>query len=721
MLSGLFSGRGSIFFVGGVALTAFALGGFTLAILLGEAPFVPSTPTNIVLSLNANLVVVAILAVLIAIRVTALFRGRIRGGGGARLHARAAFLFGLVATVPSIMLVIFSVAFLHVGLQQWFGDKVEAAVGRSVSIARAYLREHRLGLVRDTYDVAAVLAQSNADARVRAKEFDVPLQKMAERYGLAEIVVFDEAGTVFAKAGDVADLRDAIVPNWALHSAKSTQTAVVVRGGRGERVRALLWMADVGRYLLVGRAIDPGISGHVEGVNRAVGDYRESIDQRTTIEARLSILYLLFGVAFVLAAIWAGLMFANALAAPISNLIQTADQVGAGDLSARVPVRGRSDEMGNLLVGFNRMTSQLERQRDELIAANAEMDERRRFIAAVLGGVTSGVLSLDESNVIRAANHYAEEALDAPAGGLIGRRLTDVSPELGEILDARAHTDMEVRVIRNGRQRVLLARAAAGAAEELQGQVITFTDITDLVAAKRLAAWSGVARRIAHEIKNPLTPIQLAAERLKRRYLKTIENDPEIFAMCCDTIIRQVAALRGMVDEFSEFARMPTPSMQIVDLGELCQEVIFLLEMQHRHVPIRLQVEANDAVVDCDPGQITRALNNILINAVHAVEARRARIEDDAAGEIRLTVRRIGAYVSATVEDDGDGVPEDMLDSIVEPYVTTKQEGTGLGLAIVQRILEEHGGALAIRNRAGGGAVVELQLPAHGELQAAIA
>ncbi|MGZ0187320.1 MAG: ATP-binding protein [Alphaproteobacteria bacterium] len=718
MLTRLFSGHRLLFFVGGVAFAAFAVGGFTLALLLDVAPFIESSPSNIVMSLNANLIVVAILALLIAYRVFDLFRRRRRGGGGARLQARVAFLFGLVATIPSIMLVIFSIAFLHVGLQQWFGQKVEAAVGRSVSIARAYLREHRLGLVRDTYAMGSELSQQEVFLRLQEKAFDAPLQLMAEQRGIAEIVVFDVKGTVLAKAGDVEGLKDAVVPDWAIQSAQSGDAVVVIRGG-GERLRTLLWLPKVKGFVLLGRAIDPGISQHVAGVNRAVGAYKDAINERTTIEARLSILYLLFGVAFILASIWAGLMFAGALAEPISALIQTADRVRAGDLAARVSGQGRTDELGNLLLSFNRMTAQLQRQQDELITANAEMDERRQFIAAVLGGVTSGVISLDESGIIRAANRYAESALGVSEGGLIGKELSTVSPELAESLHDDAHLEMEVRLVRNGRQRVLFARASSNEAAEVGGEVITFTDITDLVAAKRQAAWSGVARRVAHEIKNPLTPIQLSAERLKRRYLKSVVDDPDVFAMCCDTIIRQVGALHRMVDEFSEFARLPTPAMQAVDLAGLCQEVIFLLEMQHKGVVFVLNAQHEETVVDCDAGQVTRALNNVMINAVHSVEGKH-QPQGGESGTVSVTVRRRGAYVEAIIEDDGSGFPEDLLENVVEPYVTTKENGSGLGLAIVQRILEEHGGALLIRNRAQGGAAVEFQFLAHGESHVAV-
>lgn len=722
-MSRFLTGRNQLILVGGAALAAFGLGAFTLALLLGVAPIVPATPENVVMCLNANLVVVAVLALMIGFKTWSVFRRRWRGGRGARLHSRIAILFGLVATAPSIMLVIFSIAFLHVGLDQWFGEKVEVAVSRSVSIARAYMREYRQGLLRDTEALGALLSGPefspdtvNVDGGV-----DQALEAAAFRRGFAEAVVFDETGTVHAKAGDVSELRDAVVPNWALGAAKADEAPVVINGGR-ERLHALLWMATIEHYLLVGRAIDPGVFQHVEGVNRAVGAYKTAISERTTIEARLSVLYLLLGLVFVLSSVWAGLMFASALADPISNLIQTADRVRAGDLAARVPVLERGDEIGSLLVGFNRMTTQLETQRDELIAANTEMDERRRFTAAVLSGVTSGVIGLDESGNIRAANRYAETTLDAEPGALIGQHLSVAAPELAEAAARVGGAfETEARFVRGGRQRVLLVRTAAGGAEH-DGQVITFTDIADLLAAKRQAAWSGVARRVAHEIKNPLTPIQLAAERLKRRYGKLAPENDDVFKLCCDTIVRQVAALRRMVDEFSDFARLPTPAMQQADLQALCQEVLFLLQMQFKTVDFRLEVETPDTLLACDPGQITRALNNVLINAVHSVSDRVERGDTDASAlspEVVLTLRREHEHLVVVIEDNGDGFPESILENVAEPYVTTKPDGSGLGLAIVQRIVEEHGGGLSIRNRADNGAAVELRLLALDDVQLA--
>jgi two-component system nitrogen regulation sensor histidine kinase NtrY len=710
MKSRLFFGRRLIIAVSATALAAFGLAGFTLALLLGVAPFVQSTAQNVVLSLNANLVVVGFLLFLIGYRVFFLLKRLRDGGAAARLQGKVAALFGVVSILPTVTLIILSVTILHVGLDNWINVKTEQATARSLSIARAYLRDHRLSLVRDTYTLGNFLSEKRVVSAVNQKRFDEPLKTLADRRGLIEIVIFDSKGEVFAKAGDIEGLRSANVPQWAIQTAKSGGAPVVIRGNT-DRLRTLYWLAGVERFLLVGRALDPQISSHVEGVSAAVTALQDAVGARNSIEARLVVFYVLFGLVFTLASVWAGLMFAGVLAEPVSNLIVAADQVRSGNLKARVSVGPHTDEMGNLLISFNRMTAQLETQRDELITANNEMDQRRRFTGAVLDGVASGVIGIDEAGIIRTANPYAVDALDVQGSDLVFRKLSDVAPELLEIGDFSERQETEVRIMRGGRQRVLLARSVSVSGEHVGAKVITFTDITDLLQAKRQAAWAGVARRIAHEIKNPLTPIQLSAERLKRRYLGTIQKDPDVFSLCCETIIRQVTALRSMVDEFSEFARLPAPKIQPANVSELAQEAIFLLQNEHRSVFFSLQSESNETLIECDPGQIVRAFNNVLINAVHAVLGRAAEEDDGFIPKIEVVILTGDQSVTVICLDNGKGFSPEVLESALEPYVTTKEDGSGLGLSIVQRVIEEHRGSLRIQNRDEGGAVIEIRLP----------
>jgi two-component system nitrogen regulation sensor histidine kinase NtrY len=333
-----------------------------------------------------------------------------------------------------------------------------------------------------------------------------------------------------------------------------------------------------------------------------------------------------------------------------------------------------------------------------------------------LDGVASGVIGIDDTGMIRTANPYALEALGVKGREIIQRNLSEVAPELLEISNFAGRQEREVQIVRGGRQRVLLARTVPVSGENVGGQVITFIDITDLLQAKRQAAWAGVARRIAHEIKNPLTPIQLSAERLKRRYLKTIQNDPDIFSLCCETIIRQVSALRSMVDEFSDFARLPAPKLRLINICELAQEAVFLLEAEHQAVSFKLKIPENGAFAECDPDQIIRAFNNIIINAVHSVIGRAEKESSDFIPNIELSVFIENGSIVITCADNGAGFAPDVLESALEPYVTTKDEGSGLGLAIVQRIIDEHRGTLRIYNRNDGGAAIEIQLPVNNKI-----
>ncbi len=709
------NGRRLIFAVSATALAAFGLAGFTLALLLGVAPFVPSTTQNVVLSLNANLLVVGLLVILIGYRVFVLLKRRRHGGAAARLQGKVAALFGIVSIVPTVTLIVLSITILHVGLESWISGKTEQATVRSLSIARAYLRDYRLGLVRDTYTLGNFLSEKKIASAVNRKKFDEPLKTLADRRGLIEIVIFDKKGVVYAKAGDVSGLRSANVPQWAIESATTGGAPVIIRGNP-DRLRALYWLSDIERFLLVGRALDPQISSHVEGVSAAVSALQNAVGARNSIEARLVVFYVLFGLVFTLASVWAGLMFAGVLAEPVSNLITAADQVRAGNLKARVNVGPHTDEIGNLLISFNRMTAQLDTQRDELMSANQEMDRRRRFTGAVLDGVASGVIGIDDSGMIRTANPYALEALGYKDDEIVQRKLSEVAPELLELSNFAGRQEREVQILRGGRQRVLLARSVPVSGEHVGGQVITFTDITDLLQAKRQAAWAGVARRIAHEIKNPLTPIQLSAERLKRRYLKTIQNDPDIFSLCCETIIRQVSALRGMVDEFSDFARLPAPKVRHTNINELAQEAVFLLKAEHQTVSFKLQIPESGAFAECDPDQIIRAFNNILINAVHSVKGCAEKEGSDFIPSVELSLSVENNSVVIICEDNGPGFAPEVLESALEPYVTTKDEGSGLGLAIVQRIIDEHRGMLRIYNRNDGGAAIEIQLPVTNKI-----
>jgi two-component system nitrogen regulation sensor histidine kinase NtrY len=446
------------------------------------------------------------------------------------------------------------------------------------------------------------------------------------------------------------------------------------------------------------------------------------------------LIFFIVALLLLIASAWVALIIANQLARPIGRLFVAAESIRAGDLSARVPEPGRcedppADEINALSRAFNRMAAQLEDQRAALIHTNRELDERRRFTEAVLGGVSAGVVGLDKNGCIDLPNRSASLLLGVDLTERIGQRLIDVAPEMAPILAEAAErprrsTEGQVSLLRDGQNRSLLVRIVGEiGGGELVGYVVTFDDVTDLMSAQRKAAWADVARRIAHEIKNPLTPIQLSAERLKRKYLKQITNDPETFTACTDTIVRQVGDIGRMVDEFSAFARMPAPVFENHDIVELARQALFLQRQAHPRFSYHFDNRTPAAPVRCDPRQIGQVLTNLLQNAADAIEGRNGEADasgntdgrDERAalpkGEIWLEVSRVDAAVVVAVSDNGKGLPHSGRERLTEPYVTTRLKGTGLGLAIVKKIMEDHGGHLHLGDRPGGGARITLTFP----------
>jgi two-component system nitrogen regulation sensor histidine kinase NtrY len=417
-------------------------------------------------------------------------------------------------------------------------------------------------------------------------------------------------------------------------------------------------------------------------------------------------------------AVWVGLNFATQIVRPIGGLVTAAERVRGGDLSARVPEAGANDEFASLSRAFNRMTNQLESQQRELVEANRQLDFRRRFTETVLAGVSAGVIGLDDFGHINLPNRSASVLLGTDLDLLIGHPLAEAVPEMAPLLEeAMRRPDRlaqgQIRIFTRGRPSTLLVRITVEADKrETRGFVVTFDDITELLSAQRKAAWADVARRIAHEMKNPLTPIQLSAERLKRKYLSQIQTDRETFEICTDTIIRQVGDIGRMVDEFSSFARMPTPVMRQENLLEITRQAVFLQRTAHSDITFEADLPTEPVIMACDGRLISQALINLLQNAVDAIHARQVAAESaPAAGWIRVRLYTRGGRTALDVEDNGKGLPKDSRETLTEPYVTTRTKGTGLGLAIVKKIMEDHAGELLLDDLESGGARVSLIFP----------
>ena len=492
----------------------------------------------------------------------------------------------------------------------------------------------------------------------------------------------------------------------------------VINSKDGTAVRAVAQLNTTPTLMLmIERPVDPQILGHMSSVERAVAEYEQLDRNRSSLQVTFVLVFGIVALVVLSAAVSIGLVMANTIARPIGGLIQAAERVRGGDLAVRVPEMPSDDEVAGLLRAFNRMTGQLAAQRAELMDAYGQIDERRRFTESVLAGVSAGVIGLDAAGRIELPNRAAGELLRADLQAAIGRPLAEVEPAFAPLLaEARAAPEKprmaELQVGPPANRRILLARIGAElSGGRVDGYVVTFDDITELQSAQRKAAWGDVARRIAHEIKNPLTPIMLSAERLKRRFAREITSDPETFTQCADTIVRHVGDIGRMVDEFSAFARMPQPQIRPEDVSRIVREAMVLPRHAHPEIDWQTDLPERGPVVPCDRRLIGQALTNLLQNATDAVRMR-PRAEGEGAGRIAVRLWTAPGRVHISVTDDGAGLPDADRARLMEPYVTHKPKGTGLGLAIVKKILEDHGGDITLDDRPDGpGAVATLTLP----------
>ena len=705
---------------------AFALA--LVAVLAGIATVVPWTgvseygpdPDNVLILLIVDLVVLVLLGALIASQLVKVWRERRRGLAGSGLHVRIVLMFSLVAVTPAILVAVFSALFLDIGIQAWFSERVRTAVESSDAVAYAYLQEHRQSIRAEAFAMANDLNREAPNLMRNPQMFDQLLANQADLRSLSEAVVVDGTGRVLARSPFSLTLELELVP-WEVIEQATQGQVVVLTDNRDDRVRAAVKLRSfVDAYLLVGRFIDPDVLENIQRTGEAVSQFRHLEERREEIFVTFGMIFVVVALLLLLAAVWIGLTLATQISRPVSELISAAEEVRKGDLSVRVDPSRSVEEVGTLGRAFNRMTNQLQSQREGLILANQDLDERRRFTETVLSGVSAGVIGLDGEGLINLPNRSASELLSTDLDAAIGLSLRRVVPEMADLFTdvmnrPERQGQSEIKIVRDGRPRTLIVRIAAELLEDAAtGYVVTFDDVTALVQAQRKAAWADVARRIAHEIKNPLTPIQLASERLKRKYLSEIKSDPETFTACTDTIVRQVEDIGRMVDEFSSFARMPQPEFKYESLTTLVREAVFLERNRSPDIRFDVVLPDHDVKLRCDNRQISQALTNILKNASEAISARQpGKAGRLAPGHVTVTVRRQPSdpgpeAILLTVEDNGKGLPDENRDRLTEPYVTTHVKGTGLGLAIVKKIMEDHGADLIIEDRENGGARVSI-------------
>ena len=688
----------------------------TFAILTGLTPILPTVNvTSALLLFNSSLFIV--MAAMIGGEVLVLFKERRRGTAGAGLHIRLVSLFSLIAVVPAIVVAVFAFVTLNRGLDTWFSQRTQAIVNSAVTVAEEYVTNTAQATRADVANISADLNQQKGLFETDRAEFVRRVGRHAALRGLVGAFVFDQEHKkieVNVTAND--KIKFFAPPPEMMERADKGELVLMPPAPGGNLVRALIKLqAFGGKYLYVYRIISPTVINQLTKTREAKAEYDKLLGQRVGVQLTFALMYAVVAFVFLLAAIWIGLWFSDRLVAPIVRLLDASRRVAQGDFSTKISTIEGIGDLDTLARTFNFMTDQVAQQRNQLIKTNDQLDERRRFTEAMLAGVSAGVIGINPDQRISLTNKSALHLLGAPEQALLGKPLSVALPEfsaLFELAKSRpsgfAEGQIDTQLL--GRDLSFVARITTELSDDAKhGYVLTFDDITDLVSAQRNTAWADIARRIAHEIKNPLTPIQLSAERLKRKYGKEITSDRHVFEQCTDTIIRQVGDIGRMVDEFSSFARMPKAAPELMNLAETVRDATVLQRVSAREMDIDIDVSKADFRFMFDRRLVSQAVTNLVKNAGEAIDGRELK-NDLEKGHVMVEAGLHDNIPYVTVTDNGVGLPKENRSRLAEPYMTTREKGTGLGLAIVKRIMEEHGGRLRLQDAPSGiGAQVTLE------------
>lgn len=695
-------------------LAALAIGIYTIYTL---AQFDPAQSDSGQL---ATLIAVDVLAVIIVgafvIRqILRLWVERRQKLAGYQLHWRLALLFGGVAALPAVITTAFALFVVDYSLRGWFADRISTAVTGSVQVADAYFEEHASSIRSDVLTIANDVNREAFKFRDEPALLNQYLTNQAALRNLSEVIILDGTGQVAAKSRFAFAVTFTNFGEDWLEQARQGEV-VILRGDETNKLRAVVKLNSfVDAYLFVGRFIDRSVLDAVDGTRLAAADYQQLGIRQLDLQVSFAFVFGLILVLLLITALWIGLNLATAIVEPLGSVISVAEQVRGGNLSERVPAGLELDEVARLGLSFNKMLDELVRSREQLVHANMQIDRRREFTEAVLGGVSSGVIGLDSDQRVTLPNNSACQLLSLSDSDMIGRKLADVVPEFAGLIATgtsrrRRFAEEQIILERDGAILTLRARIATERVDgRVIGYVVTFDDVTDLLTAQRKAAWSDVARRIAHEIKNPLTPIQLAADRLRRKYRPEDEAAGAQFSEYLSIIGRQVDDIGRMVDEFSDFARMPQPAMEELSLAELAHGQVALFEAQKVEFTNDLDTDPDGGMVMGDAGLLRQALTNIIQNAIDSLSG--ARVAEP---QIRLALSVNDGQVCLEVSDNGPGFPKKGRSSLLEPYVTGRDKGTGLGLAIVGKIIQDHSGELELADADDGGAKVVIRLAQLG-------
>ena len=681
------------------------LTGLTVYILQGEFGSNLSNVLRFILLIDGIYLLVVI--AIVGYSVMRMFAARRAKSAGSRLHMRLSRVFAIVALIPTVLVAVFAVVTLSIGVEGWFSKNVQNVVSSSLSAAKAYKNEQSNDLKVDLKFMAIRLNEykdtnsfvSDSDLRLQL----ISYQNLIQR-GLKEAYIIDENANLRSR-GELSYLFGYEEPNQEAMDSAKTGDLFIIEDWPNNEFRGLIKLESFAdKYLYISRVVDGNILNLLDKTMESAITYNTMEAQREKILWSYGLLYFGFATFVILSSILLGMLFAERLSRPVGRLAGAAQRLGAGDFDVQVIEEKGDDEIAMLSRVFNHMTKQVKRQRDDLITANDYTERRRRLFDSVLSGVTAGVIGLSSDGNVGFINLAAEKLLNLNAENHEGKSIKLAVPEFVDLFlliqkNENKTQQQEIKLTRAGATEILLVRVSARISEDLlvEGYVITFDDVTDLVSAQRLAAWGDVARRIAHEIKNPLTPIQLSAERLKRKYSPMVGAEEDNLSQYCDVIIRQTNDLRRIVDEFSKFARMPEPIKRSVNITKLLKDVILLFEISSAAIKIKLKNPHGDINVNVDETMINQAFTNLIKNAGEAIESKaKLNSKNKFDPEIRIFIKKNVNNLEIIIEDNGIGLPTQERSRLFEPYVTNRENGTGLGLSIVKKIIEEHNGSLEL-------------------------
>ena len=682
------------------------------SIICGIATYVAMAPSGdsnrylVLVLLNIDLVLLVTLTIIVTRNLVKLWSRKKSGQLGSQLHTRIVVIFSFLAAIPAVIVAIFGAIFFTVGIENWFSSRVESALNKSESVASAYLIQGQNQIGLEANDVANIINTSVFNYN------DIfALEKLVNRIAferkLTEVIVYNNKGEILAK-NELSFLFESPARDKMFKlSSEKKELIINFSDSAEEKTISAMIPIDIlaSNLLYISKFKDIGVLSDINDVKRAVYEYRSVENKREGLHITFTMIFLVVALLLMLVAVFIGLNFANGIVTPITNLANAAERVSDGDLDVRVPNLNKKDEISDLSDIFNKMTEQLGNQREALLNANTQLESRRIFTETVLSGVTAGVIGIDKNEKIFIPNKSAIELLNLNIDNVVGMSFIDAIPEMSELFKkAKQNSDTitkdDIVISRNNKKITLMTQVSVEKNKnKIFGYVVTFDDMTELLQAQRIAAWSDVARRIAHEIKNPLTPIQLAADRLKKKYSKHINYEPNIFFSCINTIIRQVDDMRNMVNEFSSFARMPSPVLKRTNLNELVTGLGSLSIVSRDDIKVSINVPQKSLYAQVDSNQIRQALLNLISNSINSIDEKsenKSYSNKEKKLIINLSKKKNAYHIS--VSDNGEGLPNKSVENLTEPYVTNRKDGTGLGLAIVKKIMEDHKGSLNLES-----------------------